>query len=277
MLRHAQPTVSVCIPSYNSASLVSAAIESVLNQSMPDFELVVIDDASTDQTLNVIQRYRDPRIRILAHPANLGAEASWNHALSEAQGKYFKLLCHDDILYPDCLKRQLTAFAKTGPDVLMVSCSRDIIDPTGRKLLQRGFGRKGGILNGCAAIRKVVRAGSNLIGEPTAVLMKTDTAKSIGGFDGTYPYVIDLDFWCRILAHGNLAVINEPLCAFRVSTVSWSVRLAGTQSSQFSGFVDKLRANPAYKLSRADALIGKCSAKIMSLARQLFYLALLRR
>jgi glycosyltransferase involved in cell wall biosynthesis len=270
-----QPTVSVCIPAYNSTSLVAAAIESVLIQSMTDFELVVIDDASTDQTLDVIQQYRDPRMRILAHPANLGAEATWNHALHEAQGKYFKLLCHDDILYPDCLKRQLLAFENVGPDVLMVSCSRDIIDTNGRKLLQRGFGRKDGVMNGHAAIRKVVRAGSNLIGEPTSVLMKTETAKSIGGFDGTYPYVIDLDFWCRVLVRGNLAVINEPLCAFRVSAVSWSVRLASTQSSQFGSFVDKLRANPAYRLTRCDAILGKGSAKIMSLARQLFYLALL--
>src|SRR5437667_3511518 len=88
----AVPAVSVCIPAYRGAAHIGEAIESVLAQSFADFELVVVDDASRDDTAAVVARYRDPRIRFLRNERNAGVQANWNRCLELARGRYFKPL-----------------------------------------------------------------------------------------------------------------------------------------------------------------------------------------
>ena len=87
-----QPKVSVCIPTYRGAATLGAAIASVLAQSMADFELVVLDDNSPDNTADVVAGFADGRIRYLRNPANLGPEGNWNRCLTEARGAYVKVL-----------------------------------------------------------------------------------------------------------------------------------------------------------------------------------------
>src|SRR6185436_1837830 len=90
------PVVSVGVPTYRGAAFVGQAIESVLNQTFRDFELIIVDDASLDETASIIGRYHDPRIRFFRNPHNLGPEGNWNRCLDEATGRYFKLLPQDD-------------------------------------------------------------------------------------------------------------------------------------------------------------------------------------
>src|SRR5690242_1647265 len=103
-----QPLVSVCVPCYNGAHFIGATIESVLSQTFEDFELIIVDDHSTDETVEIVQAFTDSRIRFSRNRENLGMGANWNHVLSLGLGKYVKLLCEDDLIHDECLERQVS-------------------------------------------------------------------------------------------------------------------------------------------------------------------------
>lgn len=112
----AAPLVTVAMVTYNSAAYVRDAVESVLAQDMGDFELVVCDDASTDDTVAIVREFRDPRIRVVAHASNLGEYPNRNHALSVASGRHLMYIDGDDLLYPHGLglmARALQRFPST--------------------------------------------------------------------------------------------------------------------------------------------------------------------
>ena len=134
--------VSVCIPTYQGAAYLGQAIDSVLTQSFGDFELVVVDNHSTDGTEELVAAYSDSRIRFFRNERNLGAEANWNRCLAEARGTYIKLLPHDDLLAPDCLRQQVAALERD-QRLALAFCARTVLDGAGRPLMQRGYGRAG--------------------------------------------------------------------------------------------------------------------------------------
>ncbi len=274
------PLVSVCIPVYNCEKFIGSAIDSVLSQTFRDFELLIVDDCSTDGTSHIVKQYHDPRIRYVVNDANLGLSGNWNKALSLALGSYIKILCDDDVLYPDCLKRQVDIL--DNPEhtaVALVCCGRDVIDESGNRIMNRKFGSSRGRLSGPVAVRKTIRAGTNLIGEPTAVLFRKNFLKIVGEFDGAMPYLIDLDFWCRLLLHGDVYILPESMCAFRVSSKSLSVGMVHRQSSDFRKLLKKMADEPRYRLRILDRACGAWMSVINQVLRQLFYtlLALKRR
>jgi glycosyltransferase involved in cell wall biosynthesis len=263
--------VSVCIPVYNCRAHISEAVDSVLAQTFTDFELIIIDNSSTDGTYELLQGYHDPRIRLLRNPVNIGACGNWNRALQESSGCFVKLLCADDVIYPTCLQRQLEILESQDDELLMVTCSRDIIDETGRRLLGRRYPGAGGRSKGADVIRKAVRRGTNVIGEVSAVMFRRDIVKGSTGFDGSLPYVIDLDFWIRTLRTGDLYVIDEALCAYRVSRGAWSLSIADSQRSDFSAFIEKLPRQFGIQLSSIDVCSGHIMARVNALMRRVFY------
>jgi glycosyltransferase involved in cell wall biosynthesis len=267
-----EPFVSVCLPAYNSKDYIARAIESVLGQSHCNLELVIVDDHSTDITPDVIKRYSDPRIRVIVNESRLGQKNNWNKALLEAKGRFIKLLPQDDILYPACLEKEVGAFMDPGNEgVALVCCTRHIINRDGRVLLKRSFKRRKGRLEGVRAVRESVRAGTNLIGEPAGVLFKSETAAEVGLFDDRHFYVLDLDYWCRILLTGDLYIIPEPLCAFRVARGSASIKVVSSQNKDFKDFIGFLFREERFHLTRTDCLRGKIKALVNRWLRQIFY------
>jgi len=91
------PKISICIPAYRGKRFIGAAIESVLSQTEKDFELVIVDDCSPDETAAVVASYADERIRFIRNTTTLGPEGNWNRCLNEALGRYIKLLPQDDL------------------------------------------------------------------------------------------------------------------------------------------------------------------------------------
>ncbi|MCX6565179.1 MAG: glycosyltransferase [Candidatus Aminicenantes bacterium] len=272
MSRPNVPLISVCIPSYNNERFIDAAIRSVLGQTLDDFELIVVDDRSSDGTQAKARAYSDARIRIIENDRNLGHEGNWNKALGEARGRFVKILPGDDILYPRCLERQTAAFGdRSAGDVALVSCARDIIDERGRKMMRRAFPGKEGSVPGPVAVRRSVRAGTNLIGEPGAVLMRADLIARTGLFNAANLYVIDLDYWVRLLLHGRLAVISEPLCGFRVSRAAASTRIRTSQSRDFRDFLRRLGEDPRFGLTAGDLRRGRIRASVNAWMRRLIY------
>jgi len=174
--------ISVCIPVYCGEEHIAETIRSVLAQTLGDFELVIIDNASPDGTARVIATFDDPRIRYVRNPTNLGPEDNYSKCLSEARGKYFKLVPHDDLLHPDCLRRQVEILdGDTAGDIALVFCARRIINGAGLPQMVRGYpGKRAGRISAASVIRQCVRHGTNLIGEPAGVMMRRALAESVG-------------------------------------------------------------------------------------------------
>lgn len=126
-----QPLVSVIMPAYNAAPYIAEAIESVLNQHLTNLELVIIDDASTDETANLIAGYSDPRINIHRNYENKGIVFSRNRGIAMAKGKYIAILDSDDIALPDRLERQV-AFLEARPDHAACGSYYRVIDSHGK-------------------------------------------------------------------------------------------------------------------------------------------------
>lgn len=271
------PLVSVCIPTYLGAQLIGATIESVLRQDYTDFELIIIDDGSPDATAAVVAQFSDPRIRYTRNETNLGPSGNWNRCLDLARGTYFKLLPHDDLLAPDCLARQVKVMEDDKEErIALVFCARDVIGPDNEKLVRRGYPAPAGLIPGSELVRHSVRAGTNLIGEPGGVLFRRSLSTTVGQFDATNSYVIDLDYWFRLLAHGDAYYLPDCLAAFRVSGQQWSVRLGDSQANDFNAFVNRIGPSLGFEWSFRDKLLSRLAARKNNWMRLGFYLLFLR-
>jgi len=264
------PKVSVCIPVYNGARFLTQAVQSVLDQSFRDFEVLVFDDASTDGSWEVLNTFSDPRLRLRRNTRNLGPKANWDQCLEAARGRYTKLFHQDDLLRTDCLAKQVELLDRHSEAVLTFS-KRTIIDPLGRRLWSRGGHwipnaiRREDIIRGC------LRAGTNVVGEPSAVLFRTDAASQAGRFDDDLPYLIDLDYWLRLLELGTAYYLDTELASFRVSKQQWSSVLAGHHSRQFMAFVAKLKTSGNCRISHSEQLLAGLMARKNEVLRTLFY------
>ncbi len=269
ILMGSTPLVSVCIPVYNTERFVAEAIHSVLDQSFQDLEVVIVDNASTDSTPGILAKFADPRVRLFRNKQNIGAAGNFNRALSLARGRYIKLLCADDVLYPMCLEKQVAILEADGhAAVSMVCSSRDIIDSRGKRWLRRAFPGPPGRMDGARASALSVRRGTNLFGEPGAVLARAESVRAVGGFDPRYSYCIDLDFWCRLLSTGDLHVIDETLCAFRLSEQSWSLSLGRRQHVEFAEFIEDLHKVRGLRLTWFDRFSGRLRSHANAYLRQ---------
>ena len=248
-----RPYVTVTIPMYNNARFIAETINSVLSQTFTDFELLIYDDHSTDGSYDIAASLTDPRIKLFRNPENLGPEGNWNRAISKVRGKYVKLVCGDDILYPDCLEKQVAVFDDpVNAGVSLVSSQRTIIDPAGKTLIKKVNFVDGGRKEPVDVIRKMVRMGTNIIGEPVCGLYPADLIAKISGYSAIVPYTIDLDFWIQMLKHGDLFVIDESLCAFRISDLSWSSRIGELRYQQFIEFMELAASDESHGVTDLD-------------------------
>ncbi|NTW70214.1 MAG: glycosyltransferase family 2 protein [Chlorobiaceae bacterium] len=261
-----RPYVTVAIPMYNNAPFIRETINSVLAQSFTDFELLIYDDHSTDDSYEIAESFNDRRIRLFRNEENLGPEGNWNKAVSNVRGKYVKLLCGDDILFPNCLEKQVAVFDDPqNRGVSLVSTQRTIIDPEGKTLIKKLNFIEGGRKDPVEVIRKIVRMGTNIIGEPVCGLYPAELIEKTRGYSGIVPYTIDLDFWIQLLKHGDLLVIDEPLCAFRISNLSCSSKIGELRHQQFLEFMVQVAADESHEVTELDLFIGKINCAVQSM------------
>jgi len=252
-----KPLISVCIPCYNNEEFIAGTLQSLLNQSFSDFEIVVVDDKSTDRTLSVVQSFADPRIRLIQNDQNLGLAANWNRALSYSRGKYVKLLCGDDVLYPTCLARQAAILeAPANSNVVLAICNREVIDSRNKVVLRRQLPFPAGLASGNKLIRESIRRGSNLVGEPAVGLFRREVLSQTAPCDPSNPYVVDLAFWAELLKHGDAFLDKECLAAFRITAKAASAKIGRRQAAFFRKFIRTMRVDPFYKLGTCDQMLG---------------------
>lgn len=264
--------VSVVVPTYNSVAFIDATMRSILTQTFDDFELLVSDHSSTDGTWELLQNYVvDPRVRLSRLAPGGGAPANWNAVTSLATGEFIKLVCGDDLLYPDCLALQVAALTAC-PSAVMAASTRDVIDAGGATVLRdRGLTGLHGEVGGEEAVRRTMLAGMNLFGEPASVMLRRAVLHDVGGWDGRLPYLIDLATYCSILLRGNLVAVRRPLSAFRISHSQWSVQLMRDQADQTIQLQRAFAESYPGLLGRRDLLIGIARAKVNAVGRRAIY------
>jgi glycosyltransferase involved in cell wall biosynthesis len=264
--------LSVCIPVYNCDKYITEAINSVLNQSFKDLELIIVDNQSTDKTVEVISSFKDERIKLVQNDSNIGMLANWNKAVSLARGEYIKVLPADDFLYPGCLQRQVDVLESDNMKKIALVCGRKkIINDTGKTLFTRGFSRREIRVSGTEAINHTVRSGGNIIGEPGVVMFRKEILEKSGPFIADIYYAMDLSMWFKMLLHGDLYSLPVAVCAFRISTVSESIKLISTQKRDVDLFFTTIFNDKKYKLSLLNFRIGLFSSIGSALAKRVIY------
>lgn len=270
--------LSVVVPTYNNAEFIAETMRSILEQDYDDFELIVADHSSTDATAAVLGRFAaDPRVTLLNTPAGGGAPRNWRRVTDAATGELVKLVCGDDVLYPGALAAQVRAFDEH-PNAVLVASKRDILDARGEPLIRgRGLGELIGVVDGGRAIRESVRAGTNLLGEPACVMMRTAVLQTAGSWDPDSAYLIDQSSYARVLERGAMVGLRGPHAGFRVNAGQWSVALAADQARQARVFHERIARELPHVVSRADVRRGNLRARINAVLRRVMYIVYARR
>lgn len=216
MTRFNKPKVSICIPTFNSENYLYQSIESAIRQKGQDFEIVVVDNCSTDQTVTLIrdfQKRSDRCINFYKNDRNIGLVGNFNKCLEYAQGEYIKFLCSDDLLLPECIEYMASAL-DTRQSVSLVCSGRLILNEFGEKLGLNKYLSKETIIRGSSATSRCL-FGGNYIGEPTAVMFRKKDLNN-HFFREDLLQLTDLEMWFRLLEKGDLLSIGNPMCAIRL-------------------------------------------------------------
>ncbi|QPK65312.1 glycosyltransferase [Methylomonas sp. LL1] len=221
------PNISICIPTYNGGQYLEETLTSVLNQTYSDFEVIIIDDQSTDNTLEIAKTYsdKDNRICFYQNDKNLGLVENWNKCVELARGNWIKFVFQDDLLAPDCLTQLATAGEESNCPI--VFCKRELIytddcDPEILKFLQTlpswesVFGETGYIAPDDVSTTATHYMALNLFGEPTSVLLRKDCFERFGFFNPDLKQRCDYEYWIRVGHHTGIALVHDPLAFFRL-------------------------------------------------------------
>ena len=215
-----KPLISVCIPSYNGTAFIIDTINSVLEQSFQDFEIIVNDDCSTDNTRNLVKSINDSRIHLYCNDKNLGAVNNCNKVLEYATGKYLKILMQDDILAKEHLEKSVEIM-ESDSSVMMTTCQSYIINENNKVISSRKKFKKDIKFDGAAYSKKSL-IGRNIFGEPSLVCFRREVYDAGLRFDSSFKFNFDWDFAIGAVQGGKIAYIASPLASFRLSSTSIS-------------------------------------------------------
>jgi len=259
-----KPKVSVLIPNFNYARFIGEAIESVLNQTYTDFELIVVDNCSTDNTEEVVSKYlADNRVRFVRNDRNIGMVPNFNKCLELANGEYIKFLLSDDVFHPELLA-EFVKVMEENPGVCLVTSDSESFGAES-KLRTTPFKN---LQKGEFIIRESIKDGrGNILGEPTTVMFRA-SAMSVGKFNAEYPCLNDLDFWLRQLTTGDCYFIPRTLSYFRVHDAQASyVKNYGNWFDEYN-FYKRVKTVNEYKVAyeglQLDKMIKKTALKSAS-------------
>jgi glycosyltransferase involved in cell wall biosynthesis len=198
------PLVSVLMTAYNREQYVAEAIESVLASTLADWELFVVDDASTDRTVEIARRYTvDPRVQVHVNERNLGDYPNRNRAASFARGKFLKYLDSDDTVYPHGLGVMLDRMQRH-PDAALGMCR-----------LPNGAASSSRLVQPEQAYRKHFFGGGLLLTGPSGCIIRADAFWAVNGFGDTR-YAGDTEMWLRLASRYSLVLLSNDLVWWRV-------------------------------------------------------------
>jgi glycosyltransferase involved in cell wall biosynthesis len=268
--------ISVAIPVANGEPFLKACLDSIVNQTHENMEIVIGENCSTDRTLEIIESFADPRIRVLPIPdSRLPINENWERTVAAVRGDFVKIVAHDDGMKPWCLARQ-AGLLSAEPRASLVAARRTIIDARDRVVIRaRGLGslRRGGtprLVEAQEIIRACARAGTNLLGEPASVLFRRQflpepLLEKQWNFEG------DLDLYFRCLENGP-AILDEDVSAFfRASPQQVSAKFVSVQISEIEHFFHTMGERYPGTIGSADYLVMKANAIKLAWLRRSVY------
>lgn len=220
------PLVSICVPTYNGEKYLRECLNSVLAQTFSDFEVLIVDDQSSDNTFCIAQEYaeKDTRIRVMRNDKNLGLVGNWNQCVELASGEWIKFVFQDDLIAPACLEKMLAASTHNSS---IICCLSDLIIEEGtpkniqewfnnRLTLEKLFPKLSQISaeDYCKAVVDTP-VSYNFVGEPTLVMLRRNVFHKFGTFNPHLVHVCDFEFWTRIAIHTGIIFVPEKLATFR--------------------------------------------------------------
>lgn len=213
-----EPRVTIMMPVHNASAYLREALNSVLAQTYPHWELVCVDDASSDDSLRILEEYaaRDPRIKPFRQPGHAGIVAARNRALDEASpdSTYLAILDADDVALPDRIAAQVQ-FLEANPDHALVGGHTLIIDGSSRELGIRRYPAD------YAAICGVIGRYNPFA--QSAITLRRAMLKEIGHYDPAYPRCQDYDMWLRTASRFPVANLDRPVIRYRISAAQGKV------------------------------------------------------
>jgi GT2 family glycosyltransferase len=215
-LANSAPPLTVAIPTCNGTAHLAATLESILTQGCDPFELVVSDDASDDGTVDLVRAHAADRARIIVNDRRLGLAGNWNQCVSLCRTPLIAIVHQDDLLLAGHLASHLRAF-KSDSRIGLVCSASTVIDEQNREV-QANVVERGGL----DPIDRVFEPGEPVpllaVGNPlrcSAVSIRVDAHREAGGFDPSYRYVLDWDFWLRVVRGWRMAWLATPTVAVR--------------------------------------------------------------
>jgi glycosyltransferase involved in cell wall biosynthesis len=212
--------VDIVVPCYNYGRFLEGCVRSVLEQSLEDLRVLIIDDASSDDSVSVAQRlaHSDRRVSVISHPQNWGHISTYNQGIEWATSDYFVLLSADDLLVPGALERA-AEIMDADPDIVLthgkgISWQDDLPLPKIDAQQDHAWTRQD-------LVREMCAIGGNVVSTPTAI-GRTRIQKAIGGYRAFLPHSGDMEMWLRFGAHGAVAKIDAVQAVYRMHSSNMS-------------------------------------------------------
>ena len=243
------PTASIIIPTYNRGTRLERAIESVLSQRFEDFELIVVDDASTDGTETVVKGFDDPRVRYLAHGTNRGGSAARNTGIDASEGEFIAFLDDDDEWLPHKLGRQIDCLENRSDEWVAAYCDYRV-DRHGKyrtlrnlatSVLPVGLSESRPRFEGGAELVPATLSMKLTLGGASTLVVRRDVLDQMDGFDENFQYHQDWEFLVRLLHVGKLSYVDELLVVKHESSEPSAATLKAAKRTLFTEFSSEIR------------------------------------
>jgi len=223
------PLISVIIPAYNAQKTILETVESVLQQTFVDFEVIIVDDGSQDSTLKIVSDITDSRLKVLSYP-NAGACVSRNRGFAQAKGEFIAFLDADDLWTPDKLEAQLAAL-QANPQAAVAYSWTNCIDEASQFLRRGNHLSINGDVYAELLLSDVLENGSN-------PLIRREALAAVGGFDESLTGVEDWDLYLRLAVNYKFVAVPSPQVLYRISTNSRSSQMLRVESASLQ-VIDK--------------------------------------
>lgn len=248
-------SLSVCVPAYQAGRTLEPTMRSILSQDV-EFELLVLDNASTDETGEIAASFADPRVRIERNEATLRIGDNWNRVIQLSTGELVKVVCADDILLPGSLATQLEIMSDR---TFALSSSRFQVIDEGGALVETGLGLPGldGVHGPRELARTIVRRGPADFGPTAAAMFRREHFDRVGGLRGDLVFPMDVDLFARVGQFGLFYGLTEVAAAWRNSTFNLSSRTSSlSKLTEMLRFHHRIARDCPRLLSPLDVAVG---------------------
>lgn len=258
--------VSIITPVYNTAPYLPAMLESVQAQTWQSYEHLIIDDCSTDNSREIVNRYQqiNPKIRLVTQEANSGPACARNRGISEAKGEFIAFLDADDLWFPEKTTRQLAAF-REHPEIGLLGTGRFVIDEHGRTIHEES--KKTRPCWGKVSVAEFILDRIPLT--TSSVMMRKACFAACGLFNESYANCSDFEFWMRVVQYYQVGFLDDKLVCYREHGGGISKKTVKSKISKIEIFENEILPQLEILGNRRDEFLVMLQKRYLSLGRLL--------